>query len=272
MCANWLCARRIGLGWAHNTFYIAYHMFMHFPCIRPLFLIYLLYLNYFGTFWLSLSLSPSLSICVSLCLWHLNASLLRPRTLFVLGHPLPLILLHHIFSFMMRMPERLSRRTFLNEAFILNAKSSWRTSLTPNVIHSRGWESLCDVLVICPSVLIQKFYSNMHGLDSSVPFFHTRVWGTHIIVTPELVSDVLHVLRVKHPDYPGCECLRIVSKYEMIFTFCEHPLIGVIVSLHHVSRLLKVLDSWTWWWLLFFTIFLTITLSQNLMLDFCFLC
>ena len=145
------------------------------------------------------------------------------------------------------------------------------TDLT-DVIHSRGWESLCDVLVICPSVLIQKFYSNMHGLDSSVPFFHTRVWGTHIIVTPELVSDVLHVLRVKHPDYPGCECLRIVSKYEMIFTFCEHPLIGVIVSLHHVSPLLKVLDSWTWWWLLFFTIFLTITLSQNLMLDFCFLC
>ena len=130
MCANWLCARRIGLGWAHNTFYIAYHMFMHFPCIRPLFSIYLLYLNYFGTFWLSLSLSPSLSICVSLCLWHLNASLLRPRTLFVLGHPLPPILLHHIFGFMMRMPERLSRRTFLDETFILNAKSSWRTSLT----------------------------------------------------------------------------------------------------------------------------------------------
>ena len=26
-----------------------------------------------------------------------------------------------------------------------------------DVIHSRGWESLCDVLVICPSVLIQEF-------------------------------------------------------------------------------------------------------------------
>ena len=45
----------------------------------------------------------------------------------------------------------------------------------PNVIHSRGWESLCDVLITCPSVLIQEFYSNMHGLDSSIPLFHTRV-------------------------------------------------------------------------------------------------
>ena len=35
----------------------------------------------------------------------------------------------------------------------------------PDVMHSRGWESLCDVSVTCPSVLIQEFYSNMHGLE-----------------------------------------------------------------------------------------------------------
>ena len=75
----------------------------------------------------SLSLSPSL---FSLCLWHLNASLLRPRTLFVPGHPLCLILLLHLFGSMMRMPKRPSRRTFLDKAFILNAKSSWWTSPT----------------------------------------------------------------------------------------------------------------------------------------------
>ena len=44
-----------------------------------------------------------------------------------------------------------------------------------SVIHSRGWESLCDVLVTCPLVLIQEFYSNMHGIDRSVPLFFTRV-------------------------------------------------------------------------------------------------
>ena len=64
----------------------------------------------------------------------------------------------------------------------------------PNVIHSRGWESLCDISVTYPSVLIQEFYSNMHGIDSSVPLFHTHVRGTRIVVTSELVFDVLCVL------------------------------------------------------------------------------
>ena len=54
----------------------------------------------------------------------------------------------------------------------------------PDVIHSRGWESLCDVLVTCPSVLIQEFYSNMHEIDSSVSLFSTRIRGMRIVVTP----------------------------------------------------------------------------------------
>ena len=61
----------------------------------------------------------------------------------------------------------------------------------------------------------------MHRIDSSVPLFHTRIRGTRIVVTPELVSDVLRVPRVKHLDYPGCERLRTVSKDEMISAFCE---------------------------------------------------
>ena len=39
------------------------------------------------------------------------------------------------------------------------------------IIHSWSWESLCDISITCPSVLIQEFYSNMHGLDSSIPLF-----------------------------------------------------------------------------------------------------
>ena len=61
----------------------------------------------------------------------------------------------------------------------------------------------------------------MHGLDSSVPLFHTHVRGTRIVVTSELVSDVLYVPKVEHPNYLGYECLRTVSKDEMISTFCE---------------------------------------------------
>ena len=91
----------------------------------------------------------------------------------------------------------------------------------PTVIHSRGWESLCDVSVICPSVLIQDFYSNMYGFDFSVPLFSTCVQVMRIVVTPQLVMGVLHVPRLEHPDYPGCERLRTMSKDEMISAFCE---------------------------------------------------
>ena len=65
----------------------------------------------------------------------------------------------------------------------------------PTIIHSREWESLCDVSVTCPLVLIQEFYSNMHGIDRSVPLFFTRVRGTRIPVTPQLVANVLWVSR-----------------------------------------------------------------------------
>ena len=93
----------------------------------------------------------------------------------------------------------------------------------PDFIHSRGWELLCDVPITCPSVLIQEFYSNKHGIDSSVPLFSTLIRGMCICVTPQLVADVLHVPQVEHPDYPRCDHLRTVSKDEMISAFCEHP-------------------------------------------------
>ena len=93
----------------------------------------------------------------------------------------------------------------------------------PSIIHSRGWKLLCDVSVKCPLVLIQEFYSNMHGIDRSVPLFFTRVWGTRIPVTPQLVADVLRVPRIEFPDYPSYERLRTVSRVELLSSFYEHP-------------------------------------------------
>ena len=70
---------------------------------------------------LSLPLSPS---CVKSALWHPNTNPLSPRTLSVLGHPLLLLtLLLLMYGSMMIKPERTFRRTFLDEAFIQNAKS-----------------------------------------------------------------------------------------------------------------------------------------------------
>ena len=82
-----------------------------------------------------------------------------------------------------------------------------------------------DVPVTCPLVLIQEFYSNMHRIDRSVPFFFTRVQGTRIPVTPQLVAYVLRIPRIEFPDYPSCERLRTVSKDELMATFCERPFV-----------------------------------------------
>ena len=83
----------------------------------------------------------------------------------------------------------------------------------------------------------------MHGFDYSVPFFVTRVRGTYIVVTSDIVSEVLHVSRVEHLDYPNCDRLRTVSTdwgdrqftsctafvkgprfLNMVMTFVLHPL------------------------------------------------
>ena len=131
----------------------------------------------------------------------------------------------------------------------------------PSVNHSRGWESLCDVLVTCPLVLIQEFYSNMHEIDHSVPLFFTRVRGTRIPVTPQLVADVLRVPRIEFPDYSSCERLRLCLGMSSCLLSMSALLLRVNVSLHHVDLLLKVLDSWICWWLLFCIHSLTITPS-----------
>ena len=44
-----------------------------------------------------------------------------------------------------------------------------------------------------------------------------------ILVTAQLVADVLQVPRIEFPDYPGCKRLRTVSRDELMSTFCERP-------------------------------------------------
>ena len=63
----------------------------------------------------------------------------------------------------------------------------------------------------------------MHGFDYSIPLFVTRIRGTRIVVTPNIVSEVLRILKVEHPNYPGCEHIKTVSKDELMSTFCERP-------------------------------------------------
>ena len=63
----------------------------------------------------------------------------------------------------------------------------------------------------------------MHRFYFLVSLFVTRVRGMHIVVTPDIVFDVLRVPKVEHFDYPSCDRLKIVSKDKFISTFCECP-------------------------------------------------
>ena len=120
---------------------------------------------------------------------------------------------------------RHSRRTFLDEVYseLQVILADFDDTNLPIVIHSQEWESLCDVSVTCPFMLIQEFYPNMHEIDRSMPLFFTRVRGTRIPVTLQLVADVLRAPRIEFPDYPSYERLRTMSKDELMAAFCGRP-------------------------------------------------
>ena len=93
----------------------------------------------------------------------------------------------------------------------------------PTVIRTQGWESLLESPLRCPTVFILELYSNIDDIDTFVPWFATTFQGTRIVVTPDFISEILHVSRVAHPDYPNYERLRTVSKDKLLSHFCETP-------------------------------------------------
>ena len=106
-------------------------MFMYFHAYVPSILYILFILILLVLFYLSLSLSLPLSpSCVKSALWHPNTNPLRPRTLFVLGHPFLLLILPLLtYSSMMIKPEKTFRRTFHDATFIWNSKLFYRIFL-----------------------------------------------------------------------------------------------------------------------------------------------
>ena len=119
----------VGLDWAEPMMFLNLHVICSCIFVHTYlhFLIFL-YTTALVLFWFSLS--HSLHSCVSLLLWHLNANLLRPITLCILGHLLPLTPHLLLFDSVMRTFERTSQRTFVNETFIWNVTSLCQTFLT----------------------------------------------------------------------------------------------------------------------------------------------
>ena len=63
----------------------------------------------------------------------------------------------------------------------------------------------------------------MYEFDYFIPHFITCVRGTRIVVTLDLIFEVLHVPWVEFVDYPDCDHLRTVSKDELMSLFYETP-------------------------------------------------
>ena len=214
-----LCAGKFGLGWAHDVFKFACHMFMHTYLQFSIFL----YIDVVGAFML-VSLSPFLFLSVSCFMAPIWKSTLSQNPLHY-GASSSFDTTSHV-----RFRDDKARKDF-SENFSWRGIHSERQVILSDffdtdfstVIYNWGWESLCGILVTCPSVIIQEFYSNLHGFDTSIPQFVTCVRGMRIVVTPNLIFEVLHVPRVAHHDYLGCDRPRTVSKDELISLFYETP-------------------------------------------------
>ena len=184
-----LCAGKFGLGWAHDTFNILCHMFMHFSCICINFYFYHLILNCLVLFCVSLSLSFCFVSCFmapkrkSTSSWNLLCFEASSST-----SPSDTIPSH------VRFRDDKARKDLLKNFSWRGIHSERQVVLSgfsdtdlPTVIYSRGWESLCGIPVTCPSMIIQEFYSNMHRFDYSIRYFVTDVRGTRIVVTLDIV-------------------------------------------------------------------------------------
>ena len=216
-----LYAGRIGLDWVQDVYMlhitcscIFMHMYLHsFILILILLVLFYMLLSPFLFLSISCFMAPKWKSAFSRNPLHSEAS--------SSSNPTP----SHVWfcddKAQKDFSENFSRRGINSKRQVI--LSDFSDTDLPTIIYSRGWELLCGILVTCPFVIINEFYSNMHGFDTSIPQFVTCVQGMHIVVTPDLISEVLHVPKVVHPDYPGCNRLRAMSKDELMSLFCETP-------------------------------------------------
>ena len=146
------------VGWAYDAICFACHMFMHFPCIRTLFSIYLLYLNCLGLFWLSfLSLPLFLfTLVVSMAPKHKStpARNLLHSGATLSSDPTPSNIRFCDEDARKAFSENFSKRGVHSVCQVILA--DFTDTDLPTIIHNQEWESLCDVLVTYPLVLIQE--------------------------------------------------------------------------------------------------------------------
>ena len=162
-----LCVVRFGLGWTHDTFFCTSHILAFFMHTYPL----LFYCWYFVVIFF-FCFSPSLPLSL-LDRLHMapkrkstpSRNLLCSST--SSSDPTPT----HV-----RFCDRKAHQDFLENFSKHGIHLERRVVLSdfsdialPTVIHSQVWESLCEIPVRCPTVIMKELYSNMHGFDTFIP-------------------------------------------------------------------------------------------------------
>ena len=148
-----------------------------FPMHRYFSSIYLLYLNYFGAILIVFFSLPFflLTLVMSMPPKHKSTPTRNPLRSGASSssNSTPISLWFHNDDAHKAFLENFSRCRIHSERQVILADFADTNLL--DVIHSWGWESLCDDLVTYPLMLIQEFYSNMHEIDLLVPLFFTRI-------------------------------------------------------------------------------------------------
>ena len=144
-------------------------MFMHFPCIRTLLSIYLIYLNCLRLFWLFFFFLP-LNLFTLVVSMAPKCKSTPARNPLCSGASLSTDPSPSNFGFVMMMPLRHFRRTSLDEAFIRNAKSFCWTlpTLTFPLSFTVGDGSHCVLLCLsrsftptCTRLIVQYLSSSL---------------------------------------------------------------------------------------------------------------
>ena len=115
-----------------------------------------------------------------------------------------------------------------------------------NIPIVRGWESLCGISVTYPSVIIQEFYSNMHGFNY-----------LYLILSLTFEVRALQLLRILYPrcyTYQGQSLLTTLAmnvlglcpKMNSCLTSVRHIHLGLTVKTPLTRALQKVRGSLTW--------------------------
>ena len=144
-----LCAGRFGLGWAHDDFFVARHMIMHYSCISTFYFLIFGTICWLVLFCLSFSLSDSLHMAPK-CKTTPSWNPLRSGASSFDFTPLHVRFCDEKAS--QDFSENFSKRGIHSERHVILLDFSDTT--LPILIHSQGWESLCEILVSYPSVTI----------------------------------------------------------------------------------------------------------------------